>query len=124
MKSLRKIQLDNHIFLWKRKHFHESGSLGMRCVEAVTIFKEGHKQSPLRILFRSDEIWQCGYPKQGVVWRTTPSKELVNLSRPKSIARLIDLFYTVIWKPESSTRPTTIQDGVHYLDGMIEKFTC
>jgi len=53
--SLRKIKVQDETYLWKRGHYHPIEFEHFNCVEKVIIYLEGYKNSPLHLLFRTED---------------------------------------------------------------------
>ncbi|MFK8010368.1 MAG: hypothetical protein AB8H03_28700 [Saprospiraceae bacterium] len=122
--SLRKINVQNERYLWKRGHYHPIEFEHSNCVEKVIIYLEGYKNSSLHLLFRTEdnlllnlnsekEKWCLGYPDDGVIWLFKPREDKkpqtininINLNRPAVIAKLIEHFIAEEWKPKVSKKP-------------------
>jgi len=138
--KLRKIQVTNRTFLWKRSHEHLADFKHSKCVERLVIYLKGHKKSPLELFFREEdnlvikidvsrEKWCVGYPDEGVIWlyqdkvstsniglSTQEKSKTINLNRPAVIAKLIQHFIDKEWKPEEITRPLKIHDALELLE--------
>jgi hypothetical protein len=143
--KLRKIKIDSDTYLWKREHLHLTEYVLSKCVEKVVIYLEGHKKSPLQLLFREEdnlsikmdiekEKWCVGYPNDGVVWLYKYKPPLpnnapypmnqqqtieVNLNRPAVIAELIGYFLHTDWNPKESTRPHIVEDALKLLEIIV-----
>lgn len=128
---LRKLIRHDQTFLWKRSHVHLKEYIHSECTEQVVIFLEGFKNSSLRIHFREEDNlsiqhditkrkWCVGYPDSGVIWlSTTPQKEntpVINLNRSAVIRQLIDFFYGMEWRPETTNKTFEIQHGLELLE--------
>lgn len=139
---LRKITIDNEVYLWKREHIHLTEYKHSQCVEKVVIYLEGFKKSPLQLFFREEdnlslnkelekEKWCVGYPDAGVIWLykfkpRLPNNESqlsnqeqiieINLNRPAVIAELINYFLQFNWKPKDGTRPCVVEDALKFLE--------
>jgi len=102
------MKINDEAYLWKRRHCHLTQFKHSKCVEKVTIYLEGFKNSPLQLSFREEdnlalktdikkEKWCVGYPDEGVVWLSKPRANKkpqtdhidINLNRPAIIAELI-----------------------------------
>ena len=133
--KLRKIQIEAETYLWKRAHHHLAEFEHSKCVEKVTIYLEGHKNSALQLSFREEdnlthktdlekEKWCVGYPDTGVVWLFRLRKDLkpqtdsivINLNRPAVIAALIGYFLQHGWQPKAATKPFVIEDALRFLE--------
>lgn len=127
--KLRKITVDDHSYLWKREHFHLTEFEHSECVEKVTIYREGFKNSPLQLLFREEdnltlkanpeeEKWCVGYPDDGVIWlfKSKTAAVHINLNRPAVIAGLIQYFVQTDWHPEENKKALVMEDALKFLD--------
>ena len=133
--KLRKIKINDETYLWKRAHHHLAEFEHSQCVEKVTIYLEGFKNSPIQLSFKEEdnltiktdlkkEKWCVGYPDTGVVWLyklrgdTKPQTEHIdiNLNRPAVIAEIIRYFNQNGWKPKETTKPFVIDDALKFLE--------
>lgn len=140
--KLRKIKVNDETYLWKRGHHHLTEFEHSGCVEQVTIYLEGYKNSPLQLLFREEdnltlktdidkEKWCVGYPDSGVVWLykykpALPNNEPypieqrqtieINLNRPAVIAELIKYFYLNGWNPKVTSGPFVEENALKFLE--------
>lgn len=140
--QLRKIKIYNETYLWKREHMHLTEYGYAKCVEKVVIYLDGHKKSPLQLLFREEdnlkiktdiekEKWCVGYPDEGIIWLSKYKPPLpdnkpypieqqqtidINLNRPAVIAELISYFIQSDWKPKESTKPYIMEDALKLLE--------
>ncbi len=133
--KLRKIKVDNETYLWKREHNHLEDFEYSKCVEKVTIYLEGYKNSPINLLFREEdnlkiknnlnkEKWCVGYPDAGVIWLFKPRADKkpqtenihINLNRPAVIAELIKYFNNNGWNPKEVKKSFVIEDALKFLD--------
>lgn len=143
--KLRKIQVADKTFLWKRSHEHLADFKYSKCVERLVIYLKGYKKSPLQLFFREEdnldiksdvnkEKWCIGYPDEGVIWlyrnkASSPNNALntqeqnntihINLNRPAVIAKFIRHFVHEDWKPEETSKPLVIRNALKLLE-MIE----
>lgn len=132
MKSkLRKITINEEAYLWKREHLHLADFKLSACVEKVTIYLEGYKNSPLQLSFREEdnlliktdldlEKWCVGYPEDGIIWlfrkkRNGPIIQF-NFNRPAVIAELIHHFIGNGWKPKEGPKPFMEENALKYLE--------
>lgn len=120
-KSLRKITVDNQIFLWKVGHFHLEEFTFSKCCEKVVIYLENHKKSPLQLSFREEDNltmmsnveeqrWCIGYPETGALWITkgkdsVTGNENINLNRPAVIRKIIEFYLANGWNPAENKKP-------------------
>ena len=133
--KLRKIKVENQIYLWRREHFHLTEYKHSKCAEKVIIYLEGYKKSALQLLFREEdnltfkidiekEKWCVGYPNDGVIWLFNSRKDLkpqtanidINLNRPAVIAKLIQYYIQNSWYPEENKRTLIVEDALKLLD--------
>ncbi len=131
--SLRKITVDNDVYLWKRAHYHLEEYEMSPCIEKVIIYLEGYKNSSLQLFFRQEdnlilsldiekEQWCVGYPNSGVIWKfvqgESPSKENINinLNRPAVISILIQYYIENGWNPKKSKRPFIVKDALKLME--------
>ncbi len=140
--KLRKIKIANDTYLWKVNHSHLENFTYSKYVEKVVVYLEGHKKSPLRLLFREEdnlalkkdlkkEKWCVGYPDTGVIWLYTykpplPNNEsypieqqktiYINLNRPAVIAKFITYFTKTQWKPKKNEKPLIIENALKFLE--------
>lgn len=132
--SLRKIRVDNEVYLWKRGHYHLEEFVHSKCVEKVIIFLDGYKNSPLHLLFREEdnllfksdlekEKWCVGYPDAGVIWLYKQEEDIkpqlhdeINLNRPAVIAQLIQHYVKNYWEPRISKKPLIIDDALCFIE--------
>ncbi|MFY7843782.1 hypothetical protein [Chryseobacterium gambrini] len=136
--KLRKIKIENEIYLWKRNHLHLTEFKHSKCVEKVVIYLEGYKDSPLQLLFREEdnlimktdiekEKWCVGYPDDGMIWLSknepySPDQQQtidINLNRPAVIEELTRYFLQKDWKPKESTSPLIIEDALKLLETIV-----
>ncbi len=136
---MRKITIDDAVYLWKREHLHLIAGEPCKCIEKVVIYLEGYKKSPLQLFFREEdnlkfktdiekEKWKVGYPDDGVIWlyRQPLLVDLysnnqeqtieINLNRPAVIAALIRYFLQTDWNPKQSTSPYIIKEALKFLE--------
>ncbi len=130
---LRKITINKQIFLWKREHIHVTNFELSPCVEKITIYLEGNKKAPLRLIFKDDdnkllnttidsEKWCLTGSGDGIVWyykqSPFPATEntAINFNRPQVIKEFILYFLNNGWKPEQNDRPFEITEALNYLD--------
>ena len=113
-KGLRRIVVDGRIFLWTRRHRHFLGEKGKACEERLTLYEEGYKRSPLHVWFRCTEIWEAGYPMDGVVWRKD-RKEAYNLNRPAVVEALIRHGLGEGWMPGTALGAMDAEDAYAWL---------
>ena len=96
-------------------------------METLTIYLEGNKRSPLRLLFSADTAlkrkkskdsphWEVGYPEDGVLWKTGGFGESVNLNRPGVVAQFILYARQHGWHPEDARKPYLVADGFDWLE--------
>ena len=133
--KLRKIKLGNKTYLWKREHHHLAEFEHSKCVEKITIYLEGFKNSPLLLWFREEdnlmlktaigkEKWCVGSPYDGVVWLDAPwqnkpaqnDNTSINLNRPAVIAELITYFSLNGWKPRESSKPFVEENALKFIE--------
>ena len=125
--KLRSIQVQSNTYLWKRSHYHATAFEHTECVEKVTIYLEGYKNSPLQLIFKEEdnlakEKWCVGYPDSGVIWRykdqeQSPSENIhINLNRPAVIVMLITHFIKDKWQPKTANKPLVIENALYLLD--------
>lgn len=99
-RTLRKITIADQVYLWNRRHFHLASYEYSPCVEILTIYRDGNKQSPLRLFFKAEDLiknqkspedlhWLVGYRQAGVLWKTYKQDDCVNLNRPGVVAAII-----------------------------------
>ena len=105
------------------------------CVEKITIYLEGFKNSPLLLSFREEdnlivktdvekEKWCVGYPDDGVIWlfKSKSDENLqtehidINLNRPAVIAELIKYFILNGWKPNENFTSFVEGDSLKFLE--------
>lgn len=141
-KKLRTIKVNGEVYLWKRVHYHLNEVELSKCVEKVTIFLKGFKDSPLKLSFREEdnliiktdvkkEKWCVGYPEAGVIWLyrykpTLPNHEpypikqqqtiYVNLNRPAVISKIIEYFNLHGWNPQKVQKPLVEENALKYLE--------
>ncbi|UZR97270.1 hypothetical protein [Chondrinema litorale] len=129
--KLRKISIDNEIYLWKAGHYHLTEFKHSKCAEKVTVYLEGFKNAPLNLLFREEDNdensiqkWIVGYPNTGIIWlfiendSNKPQTESVsiNLNRPAVIRKIIEYFSSNGWSPKTSNKPFIVSNGLELLD--------
>lgn len=133
--KLRKIKINNDTYLWKRGHYHLNEFEHSKCVEKVTIYLEGFKNSSLQLSFREEdnltlktdiekEKWCVGYPDDGVIWLSQPRLDKlpqtdhtnINLNRPAVIAELIKYFNMNGWHPRESSKPFVEEKALKFLE--------
>lgn len=126
--KLRKIKIEDKTYLWKREHHHLTEFKHSKCVEKVTIYLKDYKNSPLQLLFREEdnlttkEKWCVGYPDDGVIWSSKPSRVLqtnhtyINLNRPAVIAALINYFNWSGWNPKEMSKPFVENNALKFLE--------
>ena len=138
--KLRKIKVDNQTYLWKRGHYHLTEFEHSECVEKVTIYLEGFKNSPLQLSFREEdnlslkadinkEKWCVGYPDSGVIWlykykAPSPNNEPIeqrktieiNLNRPAVIAKIITYFNRNGWNAKETSKPFVEENALKFLE--------
>lgn len=139
--KLRKIQIDQETYLWKRTHLHVTADGHTECIEKVVIYLEGHKKSPLQLSFKDGdnlkiktdpqkEKWCIGYPEDGVIWlyklpghipdsNDQQQEIVINLNRPAVIAALIRYFRQTGWQPKESTQAYIIEDALKLLGKIV-----
>jgi hypothetical protein len=68
--KLRKIKLDGETYLWRREHHHLTQFKYSKCVEKVTVYLEGFKNSPLQLSFREEDnlMLSINIEKKMVCW--------------------------------------------------------
>ncbi|NDV17420.1 hypothetical protein GO009_15455 [Muricauda sp. TY007] len=132
--KLRKIKIDGETYLWKREHHHLTEFEYSKCVEKVTVYLEGFKNSPLQLFFREEdnlilktdiekEKWCVGYP-DGVIWLFKPRADKkpqtdhvdINLNRPAVIAELIKYFNSNGWNPRKASKPFVEENALKFLE--------
>ena len=142
---MRKITIDDAVYLWKREHLHLIAGEHCKCIEKVVLYLEGYKKSPLQLFFREEdnlkfktdiekEKWCVGYPDEGVIWLYKKQPLLadnepnsdnqeqtieINLNRPAVITALIRYFLQTDWNPKQSTRPYIIEDALQFLEIIV-----
>lgn len=140
--KLRKIKINNETYLWKRGHLHLTKFEHSKCVEKVTIYLDGFKNSPLQLSFREEdnltlktdvekEKWCVGYPDSGVIWLYKYKPSLpdnkpypierrqtinINLNRPAVIAEIIKYFNLNGWNPKETSIPFVVENALKYLE--------
>ena len=133
--KLRKIKLDGETYLWRREHHHLTQFKYSKCVEKVTVYLEGFKNSPLQLSFREEdnlmlsiniekEKWCVGYPNDGVIWmfksgldnKTKANNAEINLNRPAVIAKLIKYFNLNGWDPRGKSGPFVESNALKLLE--------
>ncbi len=135
--TLRKIVVNDDVYLWKREHCHLKNCQISQCVEKVTIYLEGFKKSPLYLLFREQDNvnlnsninsykWIIGVPDNGIIWLCTDNinnyqnskteHTTINLNRPVVIANIITYFINNGWQPKTCNKPLEIINGLEYLE--------
>ena len=126
-RKTRRITVDGSAYVWSRSHSHSPSHEHQPCVETLTVYLEGRKQGPLRLLFAADTAieragsteaahWEVGYPEDGVLWKTGGSGERVNLNMPGVVARIIRYAWDHGWTPKDAPRPLEIRDGFEWLE--------
>lgn len=133
---MRRINVNDEIYLWRRGHYHLTEFKHSKCAEKVVIYLEGFKNSPIHLSFKEEdnlifkddiekEKWCVGYPDNGVIWLLDlsrpdnvppPAHIDINLNRPAVIAILIKYFIQNGWNPKETTRPLIIEDALKFLD--------
>ena len=138
--KLRKIKVGNETYLWKRAHHHLAEFQHSECVEKVTIYLEGFKNSPLQLSFREEdnlslkaninkEKWCVGYPDSGVIWlykykapsaNNEPIEQRqtieINLNRPAVIAKIITYFNRNGWNAKETSKPFVEENALKFLE--------
>ena len=130
--GLRRIKVEGEVYLWKRKHFHLAQYNSSPCVEKLTVFLDGYKNSPLELFFRqednallqhtsSEKYWCVGYPNDGVIWLFQGSgsqdqNKDINLNRPGVVAKLILHHLGKGWNPQKSKKPYAVKDALKLLE--------
>ncbi|GAA3521571.1 hypothetical protein GCM10022393_39970 [Aquimarina addita] len=133
--KLRKIKLNDETYLWKRAHHHLTEFEHSECVEKITIYLEGFKNSPLQLSFREEdnlilktdikeEKWCVGYPDNGVIWLSKPRADKkpqtnhvnINLNRPAVIIEFIKYFNLNGWNPRKMSKPFIEENALKFLE--------
>jgi hypothetical protein len=111
--STRKIVVEEKLFLWRSDHKYLPGD---NVVSSFSAFREGHKQSPFRIFFKT-----CGYYppgsvplKMGVRIPLHGEPVELNLNLPSFAAQLISYGLKNGWNYEAK-KPLIIEDGLSVL---------
>lgn len=109
---LRRITIEGTGFLWRREHLHPDDSATHHpCMEQLTVYLEGHKNSFLRVEFHRGDHWEVGYPETGVLWMKGVPKRQYNLNRPAVVRAIVDHMLLNGWAPSTSSSPFCISDG-------------
>ncbi len=122
--KLRLIVIDNKHYLHKVEHHKETEFGRTICTEKVTIYQEGFKKSPLRIIFKEGYRlkWRVGHPDKGVLWsvddKALSSRKTVqiNLNRPAVIAAFVRHFTGHGWSPEEQNSPYLVKEGLKLIE--------
>ncbi len=142
MKSkLRRVTINDEIYLWRREHLHINEYQFSECVEKVVIYLNGCKNSPLQLIFKEEDNlhiftnierqkWCVGQPDEGIIWlyqyrpplennEPYPTDEQpisINLNLPSVITHLIKHFLLNDWKPKENRKPLIIENGLEFLE--------
>ena len=135
--KLRKLKHKGRSYLWKRAHYHLEKYKVCECVELVTIYLEGYKNSPLKVHFREEDNkntdsnpesrkWLVGYPDSGVIWTGSNHDEKanyveVNLNHPKIIVKIIDYFLMNNWKPKIDSQAFVVEGALTLFEDIFSE---
>jgi hypothetical protein len=105
-KNLRKLTINEHVFLWRLTHDHNPDNVPHTCVENVLVYLEGCLNSPLKVSFATTDEWVVGGGPAGVVWSKRNDEYVeFNLNRPAVIGVLIEHFFQRDWHPTAKKIP-------------------
>lgn len=109
----RKLSIDGFNYLWNRKHVHKEYNSQKKCVEVLTVYLEGFKSSPLRIMFMDiGGLYVIGYPNDGVIWN---KENIYNLNKPKIVVEIIKYALHLAWNPMQSRTTFLVENGIEIL---------
>jgi hypothetical protein len=111
---MRRLSIGGETYLWRVLHRHvpdPAATEGRRCEEVLTVYRDGFKKAPLRIVFGAGEGRDAGYPEAGVVTIYGPPPESFNLNQPGIVSAVIDRAIELGWSPEREYRPHIVEDG-------------
>ena len=120
--KLRKITIDNQLYLWQTGYGDPFLHMRTRYIESFTAYLEGYKKSPLRIYFRQGlELENGSYNRdeKGVIQFDINLEAYV----PKGTACFIRYGLNQGWKPKEDVRPFTITDAREVLALLEQKVT-
>jgi len=120
--GLRKIKISGETYLWKVGHYHLKEFNFSECIDRVTIYLEGCKNSPLILHFRLEDniILHDNAREKGnwfIDWGCfIKKKRVINLSRPGVIAKLIEYHTQRNWNPKDENKALEILDALKLLE--------
>ena len=121
---MRKLTIGGVTYLWRLQHRHradENAPEGRRCQEVLTVYREGRKTAPLRVMFTAGEDRGAGYPEAGVVTIYGPPPESFNLNGPGTVSAIIAQALETGWDPAEDRRPHEVEDGFEVLLAIRER---
>jgi hypothetical protein len=107
---MRRIVVRQKQYLWQRAHRHAEDV----CFELLTIYAEGMKKSPLRLVFNQNEEWLAGSHAAGCLLAVR-TKQQFNLNRPAVVAALIERMLDLGWSPETDSTPRDVENAFEIL---------
>jgi hypothetical protein len=115
-KDLRKLTINDRLFLWRLTHDHDPGDIPLTCVETVLVYLDGFVNSPLKVSFPTTDEWIVGDGPGGVVWsKRSDGYVEFNLNRPAVIRVLIEHFFQGAWHPMVKQVPFFSSNGFEVL---------
>lgn len=115
-KDLRKLTINERLFLWRLTHEHDPGDIPRTCVETVLVYLEGCVNSPLKVSFPTTDEWIVGDGPGGVVWsKRNDGYVEFNLNHPGVIRVLIEHFFEGDWHPMAKKIPFCSSNGYEVL---------
>lgn len=119
--GLRKINIAGNSYLWRVGHYHLEKFEYSECVDRVTVYLEGYKNSPLILHFRLDDTILLSENSRKKDWFKDwgcliNNTKTINLNRPGVIAKLIAYYIERNWTPKEAKRSLEIKDALKLLD--------
>ena len=124
--KLRKITIEDDVYLWGRRHSHREEDKKQYCIETVTVYLEGYKKSALHVFFDNRDAlkfdWSVEEQEGLLVY--SEQKELgvvefksINLNKPSSIRKIICYFRKNGWNPKENLEKYSV-NGLSLIEEM------
>ena len=134
--KLRKLLVAGETYYWRRTSRRLARYEASPWAVEVVAYREGHRKSPLRLLFKEDDNqlvtnnaqpgkWLLHGVAAGWCWfaaeapqQAGESVARINFNRPAVIARLLTFFLAQGWQPATTSRPLAIEDALRYINAL------
>ena len=119
--KLRRITINNLVYLWKRGHYHLKEFQYSTCADRLVVYLEDYKQSPLILHFRlEDNQLSSNHLKDGDWFMESGclirKDRVISLNRPAVFSKLISYYLRREWQPATDKKALEIFDALLLLD--------